>query len=123
MSDDNELSRSEQLYVAPDVPPEEVTPLLVRNELLTCFESANREFLKILHQPVDDTILKNQIKQFVAGSFSQCGASFDNPTKQGIINAIGECKKNAEAMMGPRGREVIDHHYREMMKLVEKLND
>jgi hypothetical protein len=115
--------QQQKMYVAPDVSADELTPLVVRDELLRCFESANKEFLRILNQPVNDQVLKNQIRQFVTGSFSQCGASFENPTKEGIINAIGECKKNAEAMMGPSGREVIDHHYREMMKLVDKLPD
>ena len=35
--------------------------------------------------------------------------------------AISECKRNAEQMMGTRGTGVIDHHYAEMMKLMEKL--
>jgi hypothetical protein len=35
--------------------------------------------------------------------------------------AIEQCKHNAEAMMGPAGKDVIDHHYIEMMKLVDKL--
>ena len=117
-------TQEQETYVAPDYPAEELTPSVVRDELLRCFESANKEFLRILNRPTtDDEALKSQIKQFVAGSFSQCGASYENPTKQGIVNAIGECKKNAEAMMGPTGREVIDHHYREMMKLVDKLAD
>ena len=47
--------------------------------------------------------------------------SFDKPTKVGIETAIEQCKKNAEAMMGPKGSEIIRHHYDEMMKLVTKL--
>jgi hypothetical protein len=35
--------------------------------------------------------------------------------------AIEQCKHNAEAMMGPAGKDVIDHHYIGMMKLVDKL--
>jgi hypothetical protein len=37
------------------------------------------------------------------------------------MTAISECKRNAEQMMGPRGAEVINHHYAEMTKLVDKL--
>jgi len=47
--------------------------------------------------------------------------SFDKPTKVGIETAIEQCKKNAEAMMGPKGSEIIRHHYAEMMKLVTRL--
>ena len=108
-------------YSAPDVPADRVTPAFVRDELLKCFESANGEFARMLHQPVTDEQLKQQVKAFVDGVFSQCGVSYVAPTKEGIITAISECKRNAESMMGTRGAEVIEHHYAEMMKLVDKL--
>jgi len=108
-------------YKAPDVPNGEVTPTLVRDELLKCFESANKEFMNVLNQPTNDEALKAQVRQFVSGSFRSCGASFDQPTKDGIVSAIGQCKANAEAMMGQKGTDIIRHHYDEMMKLVNKL--
>ena len=108
-------------YVAPDVPKGKVTPILVRDELLKCFESANKEFMHVLNQPTDDQALKAQVRQFVTGSFQSCGASFDQPTKEGIVTAIGQCKANAEAMMGQKGATIIREHYDEMMKLVNKL--
>ncbi len=108
-------------YTAPDIPADKVTPTLVRDELLKCFESANGEFARMLHQTVTDEQLKQQVKTFVEGVFSQCGVSYVSPSKEGILTAISECKRNAEQMMGPRGAEVIDHHYGEMMKLVDKL--
>ena len=108
-------------YSAPDVPADRVTPDFFRDELLKCFESANGEFARMLHQPVTDEQLKQQVKAFMDGVFSQCGVSYVAPTKEGIITAISECKRNAESMMGTRGAEVIEHHYAEMMKLVDKL--
>jgi len=108
-------------YRAPDVAAESVTPAFVRDELLTCFESANREFAEILNQPVADEALKQQVRQFVTTVFGKCGVSFDNPTKAGILTAIEECKRNAEAMMGPKGSGIIKEHYEEMSKLLEKL--
>ncbi len=110
-------------YKAPDVPDREVTPGFVRDELLLCFESANREFAGIMNQPVTSEQLKQQVRQFVTTVFANCGVSFENPSKQGIVTAIGQCKSNAEAMMGPRGADVIRHHYEEMMKLVRRLPD
>ena len=74
---------------------------LVRDELPACSGSANREF--------------------VASAFLRCGASFENPTKAGIVAAVEECKRNAEAAMGPRGGEVIREHYAVMAKLLERL--
>jgi len=109
------------LYKAPILAGLSVTPELVRDELLVCFESANREFSKLVAQPVADDVLKGQVKVFVESVFQKCGASFTNPTKWGIITAIGECKINAENMMGSQGADIIRHHYEEMMKLVTRL--
>ncbi len=108
-------------YIAPNVTGIKVTPEFVRNELLTCFESANREFARVLNNPVSDDVLKQQVRQFVTSVFSQCGVSFENPTKLGIVTAIDQCRRNAESMMGPKGAEIIKHHYEEMMKLVTRL--
>lgn len=108
-------------YTAPDVPTDQVTPQLVRDELLKCFESANKEFLHLLHQPATDTQVRAQVLQFVTGTFQSCGVDFDNPTRAGIVEAIGRCKTNAQGMMGPSGSSIIAHHYAEMMKLVDKL--
>ena len=108
-------------YKAPDVAQERVNAEFVRDELLRCFESANKEFLTLLNQPVADEALKVQVKQFVEGVFQNCGVSYANPTKTGILTAISQCKSNAEKMMGPPGAEIISHHYDEMMKLVNRL--
>jgi hypothetical protein len=110
-------------YKAPNIPAERVTPVLVRDELLKCFQSANTEFMEVLKQPVTDEAIKVQVHQFVTGVFQSCGVSFDHPSKAGILTAINQCKANAESMMGPAGSEIIRHHYAEMIKLVDKLPD
>jgi len=110
-----------QTYKAPDVPNDRITPEFVRDELLTCFESANREFATLLNQPVTDEQLKHQVKQFVESVFVNCGASYTDPTKEGILTAMNQCRTNAEKMMGPQGAGIIRHHYDEMMKLVDRL--
>jgi len=115
------MSATYTTYKAPDLPNGRITPELVRDELLTCFESANREFARLLNQPVTDEALKGQVRYFVESVFSKCGASYTNPTREGILMAIDECKANAEKMMGPQGADIIRHHYDEMMKLVSRL--
>jgi hypothetical protein len=112
-----------QTYRAPEVPNEKVTPEFVRDELLRCFESANKEFMTLLNQPVTDEQVKQQVRQFVEGVFVNCGVSYADPTKDGILTAISQCKSNAEKMMGLQGAGIIQHHYEEMMKLVNKLPD
>ncbi len=101
----------------------QVTPTFVRDQLLQCFESANREFAEALKQPMAEEQLKQQVRTFVESVFSQCGVSYASPTREGIIAAISECKSNAERMMGSQGAEIIQHHYAEMMKLVDRLRD
>jgi hypothetical protein len=108
-------------YRAPDVDAQDVTAEFVRDELLRCFESANREFFDILGQPATEDQVREQVQAFVTGVFQQCGVSFENPTKEGILTAIDQCKSNAEQMMGDQGANVIRHHYAEMMKLVDRL--
>ena len=110
-------------YKAPLVAPEDVTPVLVRDELLKCFESANSEFMEVLKQPATPEQVRSQVRQFVTGVFQNCGVSFENPSKAGILTAIQQCKANAESMMGEAGTEIIRHHYSEMAKLVESLPD
>lgn len=110
-----------QTYTAPNIPDQKITAQFVRDELLNCFESANREFADVLKQPVTDEALKEQVKNFVQSVFSNCGVNFENPTKEGILLAINQCKANAERMMGPQGTQIIKHHYDEMMKLINKL--
>src|SRR5947199_5302386 len=112
-----------QTNKAPDVPNDRITPEFVRDELLSCFESANREFATLLNQPVTDEQLKHQVKRFVESVFVNCGASYTDPTKEGILTAMNQCKSNAEKMMGPRGAGIIQHHNDEMMKLVDRLQE
>ncbi len=108
-------------YRAPDVPPESLSPEFVRDELLLCFESANGKFYEMMSQPITDEALREQVHQFVTGVFQQCGASFEEPTKEGIRISIEQCKTNAAEMMGDQGADVIRHHYDEMMKLVSRM--
>jgi hypothetical protein len=63
------------------------------------------------------------VKNFVESVFGNCGVSFENPTKDGILLAINQCKANAERIMGPQGTEIITHHYDEMMKPIDKLRE
>ena len=50
---------------------DDVTTEFVRNELLRCFESANREFFDILDKPATDAQLREQVHSFVTGVFQQ----------------------------------------------------
>src|SRR6266550_856776 len=66
-------------YVAPRVRDADVTTDFVRDELLRCFESANREFFEILGQPATEAQVREQVHGFATSSkmaapFSACSA-------------------------------------------------
>src|SRR2546429_9196513 len=105
-----------QTYKAPNVPSDRITPEFVRDELLSCFESANREFATLLNQPVTDEQLKQQEKQFVESVFVNCGASYTDPTKQRILPDMNQSTSNAETMQGHHGAQRNQQHYDEMKK-------
>jgi len=48
-------------YHTPPVNDEDLTVELVRDELLRCFESANREFFEILDQSATDEQLRGRV--------------------------------------------------------------
>src|SRR5437899_11969901 len=112
-----------QTYKAPDVPSDRITPEFVRDELLSCFESANREFATLLNQPVTDEQLKQQVKQFVESVFVDCGASYTDPTKQGILTAMYQCRSNAEKRIGLQGAGIIQHYHHERMRMVDRVQE
>ncbi len=52
-------------YKAPNIPADSITPVVVRDELLKCFESANREFARLINQSATEEALRIQVKRFV----------------------------------------------------------
>src|SRR2546422_10577214 len=110
-----------QTYKAPDVPSDRVTPEFVRDELLSCFESANRGFAMLLNQPVTDGQLNQQVKQFVESVFVNCGASYTDPTKEGILTAMNQCRTNAEKMIGPQSAATQQNQKQEYRKGADRL--
>ncbi|MFC1609083.1 hypothetical protein ACFL3M_02735 [Patescibacteria group bacterium] len=107
-------------------PLDEVTPVMVRDALIECFSEAHeditkecfgeegREFVGEKSDGISDVNAEMLVKKY----FKEKGADFDNPTKEGIINAVD---KLAEFSGNFRSQEVIKKHKGEMMKLVDKL--
>ena len=108
-------------YIAPEISDSEITPIFVRSELLRCLEITYSDLLNIMNLDLEETVIRDRVLQFVTTIFQDCEVSFDQPTKLGLLKAIEECKRRAERMMGPVGREVIDSLSQQMMKLVEKI--
>jgi len=110
-------------YTAPEVSDTTITPIFVRSELLRCLEVTYSDLLNLMNLELEETVVRDRVLQFVTVIFQDCNVSFDDPTKQGLLKAIDECKKRAVLMMGPVGLEVIDSLSQQMVQLVEKIPD
>ncbi len=110
-------------YSAPDVSDANITPIFVRSELLRCLEVTYSDLLDIMNLDLEEKDVRDKVLRFVKVIFQDCNVSFDDPTKQGLLKAIDECKKRAVLMMGPVGLEVIDSLSQQMVQLVEKIPD
>ena len=110
-------------YIAREISDSEITPIFVRSELLRCLEITYSDLLNIMNLELEESVINDRVLQFVTMIFQDCNVSFEQPTKLGLLKAIDECKKRAELMMGPVGREVIDSLSQQMVKLVEKIPD
>ncbi len=109
-------------YKAPQtLQKRDITPSFIREELIKCIESANREFAESLNRPISNRVLKDQVREHLIAVFANCNTSYRNPTREGIIGVIGRCKTNAEEIMGTQGKEILEQHYKEIMKLVNQL--
>ena len=89
--------------------------------LINCFETANEEINKALSQKVPEKELKARVKLFVGDAFRKCDVDINNPTKDGLKQAMNLCKINTEKMLGAKAEPIIKKHYREMSEIIEKL--
>ena len=94
----------------------EITPLMVRDAIVECFRQAHCTDSGI------DTGDKNLNKQYcyeiVKKAFLDAGQDFDNPSKSGILKAMNNLAEFAKKF---RDQSVIQKHYEEIMKLINKL--
>jgi len=107
-------------------PKKKVTPKLVRDAIIECFYQAHQEVLrdmyillkegKINKEP--EKMGKEYIKETIINYFIKVGGDFENPTKEYIMLVLEELRGFAKGFRSP---EIINRHYGEIMKLVEKL--
>lgn len=100
----------------------------VRDALVQCFvmahEATTKEQMKEITQGMAamsaDRLTRLNIEQIVFNAFRTTGGSFDAPTKESIVKAMGALKEFSKQFRAP---EVIEKNYGEMMKLVEGLRE
>jgi hypothetical protein len=101
-----------------------VTPLMARDALVKCFQSAHAQELEELKDygemdeqefaRMKDISVETLIKNF----FTENKDDFNAPTKDSLIRAIGKLASFAQKF---RNQEIVKQHYGEMMKVMEKV--
>ncbi len=94
----------------------ELTPLMVRDAIVECFRQAHCEDTGV--DILEGKINAVYCKEIVQKAFADVGADFFEPSKEGILKAMRELSKFSAKF---RDSRVIEKHYNEIMKLVDKL--
>ena len=105
-----------------------VTPKLVRGAIIECFYQAHQKVLEDMYTifrkgKIDDEnseIGRKYVQETIANYFIKVNGDFNKPTKESILAVMNELKTFS---IGFRSLEVIEKHYGEIMKLVEKMED
>ncbi|MEM3227718.1 MAG: hypothetical protein QXR58_02030 [Candidatus Micrarchaeaceae archaeon] len=100
-----------------------IRPQVALKRLISCFETANREINEALHQKVPERELKARVRIFVGDALKKCNVDINNPTKEGLKEAMELCRINTKKMLGKRAEPIIKKHYREMSEIIERLPD
>lgn len=94
----------------------EVTPLMVRDAIVECFRQAHCADSGIGSS--DKEVNQAYCREIVSKSFTDSGADFNNPTKDGILRAMN---KLAEFAKNFRDQKIVQKNYSEIIELVNKI--
>ena len=102
---------------------EKITPENVRDEMVECFLSAQKECLSLaaesMHRQVTEEDLRKSVTVIIKGAFKEAEEDFDNPTKEALMKVM-EILKRKSAATGKEA-DIIQHHAGQMMDLLMKL--
>jgi hypothetical protein len=106
-------------------PSKKVTPIMVRNAIIRCFQNAHKEVLEDMNKNKEfntDQERKNferiQVDLIVRDMFDEVGDDFENPTKEGITKVLDKLAAFASRYRKPK---IIKRHYNEIMRLVNRM--
>ena len=98
-----------------------VTPIMVRDAIISCFTEAHakelgelREFGNITDEEFEKMKSIN-VTMLVKNCFSDIKGEFENPTKKSLMSAIEKLAKFAKNF---RDQKVVDEHYQNISKLI-----
>lgn len=102
-----------------------ITPLIVKDAIFKCFLEAHKEVLDMMkeyHQfESEEEFVKLKeldIEMLLKEKMRKSGGNYENPSKEDITNLCSELANFAKKFRNPK---IIEKHYKEIMKLVEKL--
>lgn len=103
---------------------QQVTPLMARDALVKCFESAHAQELEELKDyaemdPQEFEKMKHvSVETLIRNFFRENGDDFNAPSKDSLTKVIGKLAEFAQKF---RNQEIVKKHYAEIMKVMEKV--
>lgn len=100
----------------------------VRDAIVLCFTQAHKEVLDELKKYSKEKITpqeweemkKINVRQLIRGFFKKVGGDYDKPTKYSLLLVINELANFASNF---RSQKIIEKHYHEIQKLIDKLEE
>jgi len=106
-------------------PDKEVTTVDARDALVECFTQAHAKELEMIKEyysadsEEEYTKLKQlNVEMLIRSFFKKVGGDYEVPTKESLLSV---CEKLAEYAANFRTKKVIEEHYGEMVKLIERI--
>lgn len=95
---------------------EKVTPLMVRDAIVECFNKAHCEDagFETEEKDLNERYCKSVVEKF----FREAGGDFNKPTRESILKVVDGLVSFSKNFRNP---ELIKKHYDEIMVLVNKL--
>ena len=94
-------------------PAGEVTPMMVRDAMVTCFYEAHCD-----DAGFSEKMPVGYCEELVRKAFKDTGGDYEQPTKEAIMLALGGL---AEFSSNFRTNDVIQKHYNQMLTLANRL--
>jgi hypothetical protein len=102
----------------------DMTQIKARDLIVQCFHHAQREHLaaasEFIHQPHDETDLRNMVIGAVRLAFKEVGGDYDQPTKATLFQVVEVLARKSVQRQTPP--EIIAHHKGEIERVLRALD-
>ena len=105
---------------------QEITPIMVRDEIIQCFYEAHQDVLNEMFNVTDvqteelsEKTKYKHVKTMIKTLFDRVDEDFDHPNKDSLIKVCDQCAAYASNF---RDKELIEKNYSKIMKLIDELD-